>query len=73
MKTKVSIIAILLSVFMGVNLQAQSSQEQVSLFSYEGKNKTHHVGLYADLGISIGGNLEKSSFWLNGKAGLVWN
>lgn len=73
MNTKVSIIAILLNVFMGINLQAQQSQEQTSLFNYEGKNKTHHVGFYADLGVSFGDNLQKSSFWLDGKAGLVWN
>ena len=58
---------------MVVELQAQQSQEQTSLFNYKGKNKMHHVSFYADLGASFGGNLEKSSFWLDGKAGLVWN
>lgn len=72
MKTKVVIIVIASVLVSALRVTAQEHNNPY-IFKYQGKHKMYQVGAYADLGVSFGDKLEKSSFYLDGRIGLVWN
>ena len=72
MKTKIWMIATML-IFMCLNAMTQETERKNYLWSYEGKNKTHTLGMYGGLSGSYSTFPDDPVMWLSGKAGLVFD
>ena len=72
MKTKIWMTTVL-TILLGLNAMTQEKARKNYLWSYEGKNKTHTLGMYGGLSGTYSTFSDQPAMWLNGKAGLVFD
>lgn len=68
-----TIIVSVLFVLVGLLALAQENESKNYLFTLNGKNKTHEIGLYGGLSGTYSQTLSEPSGWLGAKVGVVFN